>query len=261
MLLLATAIMAMLAPRAGARLGDIMEIAVCDPLKNVFEDPIVSPGVRSAHLHTVFGATTFSDMVTSKDLAPDVESTCDLQMDKSMYWVPALMHEGAPLPAKLRVYLAHDTKGDLTPFPLGLRVKVQDARYLEWFCISDKGAGRREPQLPMAGFPGMTTPSGKPCIRWQARQQFPSCWDGLRLDSYTHRHHLAYSRDRVCPDTHPVALPELRFVVTFMLPDEIKGPLVLSDSTDHGGETIHFDFISGWDEAALGLVLSSKTTR
>lgn len=79
----------------------------------------------------------------------------------------------------------------------------------------------------------------------------------MRLDSYTHRHHLAYSRDRVCPDTHPVALPKLRFVVTFMLPDEIKGPLALSDSTDHGGKTIHFDFISGWDKAALGLVLSS----
>jgi hypothetical protein len=44
-----------------------------------------------------------------------------------------------------------------------------------------------------------------------------------------------------------------------MLPDEIKGPSPV-DSTDHGGETIHFDFISGWDEAALGLVLSSKTT-
>jgi hypothetical protein len=195
------ALVAMLAAGADARLGDILETVVCDSLKNVFEDPIVSPGARSAHLHTVFGADTFSDTVSMDDLAPDAGSTCDVQIDKSMYWMPALMYEGEPLPAKLRVYLAHDTEGSIAPFPLGLRVKVQDPRYLEWFCIADKGAGRREPQLPMRGFPGMTTPSGKPCIRWQARQQFPSCWDGRRLDSYTHRHHLAYSVDRACPDS------------------------------------------------------------
>jgi hypothetical protein len=37
-----------------------------------------------------------------------------------------------------------------------------------------------------------------------------------------------------------------------MLPDDPRGELALSDPTDRGGESIHFDFISGWDEAALG---------
>jgi hypothetical protein len=39
-----------------ARLGDILENR-CDLLTNVFEDPIVSPGIRSAHLHSVFVET------------------------------------------------------------------------------------------------------------------------------------------------------------------------------------------------------------
>lgn len=241
-----------LAAPAHARLGEILEIVQCDVLTNVFKDPIVSPGSRSAHLHTVFGSETFGETVTMADLTMDADSTCDLREDMSMYWMPALMHQGEPLPALLRVYLAHDTKGDLRPFPLGLRAKVQDPRYLEWFCIADKGDGRREEQEAFKGFPGRTTPLGNPCVRWQARQQFPSCWDGDRLDSPDHSSHLAYAVDRACPSTHPVVLPELRFVVTYRLPrDDLTGALALSDSTDHDGTTIHFDFISGWDEGTL----------
>jgi hypothetical protein len=37
-----------------------LEKVRCDLLTNVFEDPIVSPGIRSAHLHSVFGAETFA---------------------------------------------------------------------------------------------------------------------------------------------------------------------------------------------------------
>jgi hypothetical protein len=247
-----TTLVLMTTQSVNARLGEIFETVRCDVLKNVSEDPIVSPGVPSAHLHTVFGAKTFSDTVSVADLQPSVASTCDVSMDRSMYWMPSLMYKGEALPATLRVYLAHDTKGDVEPFPLGLRVKIQDSRYLEWFCIADKDGGQREEQVAANGFPGLTTPLGSPCVRWQARQQFPSCWDGVRLDSDTHRHHLAYSVDRVCPPTHPRPLPELRFVVTYMLPDApITDDLALSDLTDHNGETIHFDFISGWDEESL----------
>jgi hypothetical protein len=45
------ALVAMLAAGADARLGDILEL-LCDSLKNVFEDPIVSPA-PAAHLHCV----------------------------------------------------------------------------------------------------------------------------------------------------------------------------------------------------------------
>jgi hypothetical protein len=239
-----------------ARLGDILEKVRCDLLTNVFEDPIVSPGIRSAHLHSVFGAETFAATVTQDDLRPDTLSTCDIEMDKSMYWVPALMYEGDALPATLRIYLAHDTKGVLAPFPIGLRAKVHDPGHLEWFCIADKDGGRREQQVASKGFPGLTTSSGTPCVRWQARQQFPSCWDGRRLDSPSHAEHLAFATDRTCPDTHPIALPELRFVVTYFLPPPpIMGTLSLSDKTDIGGRTIHFDFISGWDPIALTDIL------
>jgi hypothetical protein len=49
---------------------------------------------------------------------------------------------GDALPATPRIYLAHDTKERLAPFPIGLRAKVHDPGHLEWFCIADKDGGR-----------------------------------------------------------------------------------------------------------------------
>lgn len=46
----------------------------------------------------------------------------------------------------------------------------------------------------------------------RAELMFPSCWDGVNLDSDDHKSHVAYP-DLVingdCPDTHPVRLPGL----------------------------------------------------
>ena len=64
---------------------------------------------------------------------------------------------------------------------------------------------------------------------------FPTCWDGVNLDSPDHKSHVAYSlipfepyADPVirrpytpeqergkCPDTHPVHLPQLMYEVMF----------------------------------------------
>jgi hypothetical protein len=43
---------------------------------------------------------------------------------------------------------------------------------------------------------------------------FPSCWDGVNLDSPDHRSHVAYSNagglgTPNCPKTHPVAIPQV----------------------------------------------------
>jgi hypothetical protein len=39
---------------------------------------------------------------------------------------------------------------------------------------------------------------------------FPSCWDGRRLDSIDHQRHMAYAVWGLCPATHPVAVPRSR---------------------------------------------------
>jgi hypothetical protein len=54
---------------------------------------------------------------------------------------------------------------------------------------------------------------------------------------------------------HPsIALPELRFVVTYFLPPLPLWALCPSDKTDIGGRTIPLDFISGWDIALTDIL-------
>jgi hypothetical protein len=59
---------------------------------------------------------------------------------------------------------------------------------------------------------------------------------------YTHRHHLAYSRDRV-PDTPSRCPSSIRRDVYATRRN--KGAVVLSDSHGPRGETIHFDSRAG----------------
>lgn len=45
--------------------------------------------------------------------------------------------------------------------------------------------------------------------------RFPTCWDGVNLDSPDHREHVAYPASGTfesggpCPATHPVRLPQI----------------------------------------------------
>lgn len=63
-----------------------------------------------------------------------------------------------------------------------------------------------------SAFPSKVCPGG---IR--ASIVFPSCWDGVNLDSADHRSHVAYSPARAvlagsaCPSSHPVRIPQLMY--------------------------------------------------
>ncbi|HEY3181679.1 MAG TPA: DUF1996 domain-containing protein [Gaiellaceae bacterium] len=75
---------------------------------------------------------------------------------------------------------------------------------------------------------------------------FPDCWDGKRLDSPDHMSHMAYSRDYVCPPSHPVKVPLIRAMIRYPI---AGGPGVALAS---GGQfSGHADFFNAWDERAL----------
>jgi hypothetical protein len=50
---------------------------------------------------------------------------------------------------------------------------------------------------------------------------FPSCWDGVSLDSPDHKSHVAYTpglealAGDKCPQTHPVRIPQVMYEVMF----------------------------------------------
>jgi hypothetical protein len=61
-----------------------------------FVDPIVSPGVRSAHEHLFFGATPVHTTETSGELRTHA-TTWDVQTNHTAVWIPAVYEDGRRL--------------------------------------------------------------------------------------------------------------------------------------------------------------------
>ena len=82
--------------------------------------------------------------------------------------------------------------------------------------------------------------------RLELHVDFPDCWDGKRLDSRDHKSHMAYSRDYVCPRSHPVKVPLIRLMIRYPIVSG-KGVTLASG----GRFSAHADFFNAWDERAL----------
>ena len=71
---------------------------------------------------------------------------------------------------------------------------------------------------------------------------FPSCWDGVNLDSPDHMSHVAYAVDGEvdgdCPSSHPVKIPAISLF--FRIFDYDGGWHTFSD----GSGTFHADYVS-----------------
>ena len=80
----------------------------------------------------------------------------------------------------------------------------------------------------------------------QLRVNFPDCWDGKHLDSPDHRSHVAYSRNYVCPASHPVKVPLIRLTVRYPITSG-RGVYLASGGQFSG----HADFFNAWNEAFL----------
>lgn len=65
----------------------------CAPLTIQRSDPIVSPGVASNHVHCIAGGNSFSrSMPGALDATNSPQTSCNVDIDHSNYWVPCLYH-------------------------------------------------------------------------------------------------------------------------------------------------------------------------
>ena len=185
------------------------------------EDPIVSPGGPSAHLHEFFGNTTTNADSTHESMTA-AGTTCTAVADTSGYWVPTVISPGGEVVrAKTILVYYRGAEGARTiAFPPDLRMVSHHSRL---------GAD------PSAG-----TPTSNIIIK------FPSCWDGVHTDSANHISHMAEATSKGCPASHPVRVPALSIVARYPIES-------LADHRLSSGalSTMHADFWNTWRQAGL----------
>jgi hypothetical protein len=225
-----------------------------------YDDPIIYPGKRgAAHLHMFFGNTRADAMSTYQSLRTSGDSTCQGgHLNRTGYWIPTVHNAAGKVvvPAYFELYYkgngTQEMISSIATNPNGLRMiaghdmagKTQMTG--RWNCGS---SGQMSTTIPNCG-------AGDE-VRVNLR--FPMCWNGRDLDSPNHRSHMAYgtggdgwvTKERGCPSSHPVHLPELTLIGVFPSDGNSSNWYLSSDrmpGMHHAnGSTFHADWFGAWD--------------
>ena len=164
-------------------------------------------------------------------------------------------------------------KSKVTAFKPGFRMLVgevstktrdqaRDFRQLTYICMQNEGT--RAPET--VEFPKQPCPVGI-----MANHRFPTCWDGVNLDSPNHRDHVAYPESGTfesggpCPKSHPVKIPQILLETVWDTKQfnnkadwPADGQPFVWSFGDGVGYGNHGDYIFGWKDNSLQEIMDEK---
>jgi Domain of unknown function (DUF1996) len=219
---------------------------------------VSSPGVAGAalHVHDYVGNLTTDALSTNESLLAS-GTTC-LSGDLSTYYWPVLrVSHRIVAPANVRISFYGNELTDVVAIPRFLRLSTGDSR------AATNGGRNARARWSCSGSPGQVTtlyplcPDGQLVIRTFT---FPSCWDGLRLDSPNHRDHVVFpAASGACPaKTFPI--PRLEMTVSYRLPQGAR--YRIDGFPEQGGSpaTDHSDVITIIPEPLMREILRAVGT-
>lgn len=254
---------------------------ICSPGQVLADDPIVYPGQPGrSHLHQFFGNTAANANSTYASLRTTGDSTCNNMLNRSAYWMPAMMNGRGRVvrPDYVAVYYKRRPVND--PECLRLAVKgcrdvPRGLRYVFGYNMATgEGGGfyfNCDGPTATPGHYADIIDAAKACPignRLGAVIDAPQCWDGKNLDSADHRSHMAYPGYGgwgylKCPDTHPYAIPAFTLGAWYTVDADLDrsgewrpSMPTWSFSSDNmpgmeakrPGSTMHADWFGAWDD-------------
>ncbi len=258
-LLLLGSVLATTPAPADVPTGTVAVTFTCKWSHQALDDPIVNPGADAAHNHEFFGNTSTNRFSTYESMTA-ASGLCNQGGDTAAYWAPSLLDANGKRiqPIRIRVYYSNEpvSAGPVKAFPPDFRViagyphafSPDPNSFYGWSCANENDLIQNVTKLNCAGRGHISV-----------RAFFPSCWDGVLIDSVDHRSHVVYpqlngvdrSRRGTCPSTHPIHVPRIRVIMHFPN-DTCPGCRLVSDMPgDIPGSTFHVDFWNTWQQDAL----------
>jgi hypothetical protein len=258
---------------------------ICGAGQVSYDDPIVYPGQSGAsHLHQFYGNTSTDASSTYASLRQNGEGSCGNKLNRSGYWMPALLDGKGHVvePDYVSIYYKRlpasdphcndpsrtdlEAEGICIPLPNGLRFTygydmvtgTPPTGHHHFACVIGNN--------PQASYDNLADLAAAGCpagAHIEAMISAPECWDGKHLDSANHRDHVAYPGYGGwgylrCPSGYPYLIPTFTLAAFYSVAtgDDLKLWHFSSDEMMPGvpaGTTFHADWFGAWDNSVLAM--------